>query len=70
MEFSAEGYATRPEEELTQPEEAVEELENPFISIILEKDRVKYDTNLPVQDMVFWMETVKAMLLQSTVSTE
>lgn len=63
MEFTAEGYATKPEEN-------VEEAENPFISIILEEDRVKYDTNLPVQDMVFWMETVKSMLLQGTIAPE
>lgn len=62
MEFSAEGYATKPEE--------TEEVDNPFISIILEHDRVKYDTNLPAQDMVFWMETVKSMLLRGMVDSD
>lgn len=63
MEFSAEGFATREEDN-------VEEKVNPFISIVLEDDRVRYDTNMPVQDMVFWMEAVKSMLLAGISSGE
>lgn len=42
--------------------------ESGFINIALDKDSVKYETNLPMQDLVFWIEAVKQMALDQALN--
>ena len=40
------------------------------IVITVTDSTVKYDTNLPIPEMLFWMDVVKTMAIQQTVGVE
>ena len=44
-----------------------EEEQTASITITIAEDSVKYDTDLPLPDLVFWLEAVKSMVVNSTI---
>lgn len=57
-----------PEAEVDTSSEEV--TDSAAILITVTESTVKYDTNLPIPEMLFWMDVVKSMAIQQTVGTE
>lgn len=47
-----------------------EQVQEAVINIKVTDDSVKYDTNLAIPDVVFWLETVKSMILQEALGVK
>lgn len=56
MNFEAEGVAV----EHSVPESS-------FVKIEVNDNSVAYDTDMPVQDLVFWLEAVKSMIMSNVI---
>jgi hypothetical protein len=42
----------------------------PIFAIFVDDEQISYETELSVEESVFWLETIKAMLLKRVIGSE